>query len=105
MVSCERRGYCIGSIAQPGFHTFCLRAAAELPAVVLSVQYRLAPEHRLPAAIDDGADFLAWLRGQAELGAGGAVDPWLAESADFTRTFISGASAGANLAQIGRAHV
>ncbi|XBI62929.1 hypothetical protein VPH35_043442 [Triticum aestivum] len=89
-------GYCLGSFAQPTFHASCLRAAAELPAVVLSVQYRLAPEHRLPAAIEDGAAFLSWLRGQAELGAG--AEPWLAESADFARTFISGVSAGANLA-------
>ncbi|VAH74214.1 probable carboxylesterase 15 [Triticum dicoccoides] len=89
-------GYCIGSFAQPHFHTYCLRAAAELPAVVLSVQYRLAPEHRLPAAIEDGAAFLSWLCGQAELGVG--ADPWLAETADFGRTFISGASAGTNLA-------
>ncbi|XP_044336835.1 probable carboxylesterase 15 [Triticum aestivum] len=86
----SRRTACLGSFAQPPFHTFCLRAAAELPAVVLSVQYRLAPEHRLPAAINDGAAFLSWLRGQAELGAG--ADPWLA------RTFLSGDSAGANLA-------
>ncbi|KAM0860691.1 hypothetical protein ACQ4PT_046367 [Festuca glaucescens] len=87
-------GYCLGPFAQPMFHTFCLRASAELPAVVLSVQYRLAPEHRLPAAIEDGADFLSWLRAQAT----GGADPWLAESADFARTFVSGASAGANLA-------
>ncbi|XP_047052886.1 probable carboxylesterase 15 [Lolium rigidum] len=91
-------GYCFGSYTQPHFHTYCLRAAAELPAVVLSVQYRLAPEHRLPAAMEDGADFLSWLRGQAELAGAGSADPWLAESADFARTFISGASAGANLA-------
>jgi acetyl esterase/lipase len=91
-------GYCLGSYTQPHFHTYCLRAAAELPAVMLSVQYRLAPEHRLPAAIDDGAAFLSWLRGEAELAAPGSADPWLAESADFTRTFITGASAGANLA-------
>uniref|UniRef100_A0ACD5VFE2 Uncharacterized protein n=1 Tax=Avena sativa TaxID=4498 RepID=A0ACD5VFE2_AVESA len=87
-------GYCIGSLAQLTFHSFCLRAAAELPAVVLSVQYRLAPEHRLPTAIEDGAAFLTWLRGQAD----GGADAWLAESADFARTFLSGVSAGANLA-------
>uniref|UniRef100_A0A0D9UWW2 Alpha/beta hydrolase fold-3 domain-containing protein n=1 Tax=Leersia perrieri TaxID=77586 RepID=A0A0D9UWW2_9ORYZ len=87
-------GYCIGAPDQPPFHNFCLRAAGELPAVVLSVQYRLAPEHRLPAAIDDGAAFFTWLRGQAT----GGADTWLAESADFARTFISGLSAGANLA-------
>ena len=82
----------------------CRRLAADLPALVLSIQYRLAPEHHLPAAIEDGATFLAWLRGQALLaaaaggGGGGGAEPWLAESADFARTFLSGVSAGANLA-------
>uniref|UniRef100_A0A0E0JE73 Alpha/beta hydrolase fold-3 domain-containing protein n=1 Tax=Oryza punctata TaxID=4537 RepID=A0A0E0JE73_ORYPU len=85
-------GYCIGALDQSPFHTFCLRAADELPAVVLSVQYRLAPEHRLPTAIDDGTAFFSWLRGV------GSAEPWLAESADLARTFISGVSAGANLA-------
>ena len=84
-------GYCIGSYDQlGGADHLRRRLAAELPAVVLSVQYRLAPEHRLPAAVEDAATFFAWLRGQA--------DPWLAESADLARTFVSGVSAGANLA-------
>ncbi|GJN05755.1 hypothetical protein PR202_ga23417 [Eleusine coracana subsp. coracana] len=91
-------GYCVGAYDQPRFHSCCRRFAAELPALVLSVQYRLAPEHRLPAAIDDGATFLSWLRQQAELGGSASAEPWLAESADFTRTFVSGVSAGANLA-------
>ncbi|GJN05753.1 hypothetical protein PR202_ga23415 [Eleusine coracana subsp. coracana] len=90
-------GYCIGTYNQPGLpDLFRQRLAAELPAVVLSVQYRLAPEHRLPAAIDDGATFLSWLGTQAGLGENS--EPWLAESADFSRTFVSGVSAGANLA-------
>ncbi|KAF8667365.1 hypothetical protein HU200_053044 [Digitaria exilis] len=86
-------GFCAGSFDHPHIHASCLRLAAELPAVVLSADYRLAPEHRLPAAIDDGAAVLAWLRGHAQ-----AADPWLAESADFTRVFVAGESAGGNLA-------
>jgi hypothetical protein len=35
------------------------------PDVVLSVQYRLAPEYRLPAAIEDAATFFSWLRAGA----------------------------------------
>ncbi|KAL6847943.1 hypothetical protein ACP4OV_022071 [Aristida adscensionis] len=90
-------GYCVGAHDEPGPHHHALqRLAAGLPAVVLSVQYRLAPEHRLPAAIDDGAAFLSWLGRQAALAAGAV--PWLAESADLARTFVSGVSAGANLA-------
>ncbi|TVU21788.1 hypothetical protein EJB05_31450, partial [Eragrostis curvula] len=89
-------GYCVGAYDQPMFHSCCQRFAAELPAVVLSVQYRLAPEHRLPAAIDDGTAFISWLCTQAALGP--RSEPWLAESADFARTFVSGVSAGANLA-------
>ncbi|PUZ68483.1 hypothetical protein GQ55_2G032400 [Panicum hallii var. hallii] len=88
-------GFCVGSFARPDFHAACLRLAAELPAVVLSADYRLAPEHRLPAALDDAESLFSWLRAQA---AATTADPWLAESADFGRVFVSGDSAGANIA-------
>nr|CAB3451981.1 unnamed protein product [Digitaria exilis] len=84
--------FCLGSGRWPGPHAWCLRLASELPAVVVSFDYRLAPEHRLPAAIDDGASAMAWLRASA------AHDPWLADDADFARVFVSGASAGGNVA-------
>jgi len=97
--------YCLGSYDQlEGVDYLCRRLAADLPALVLSIQYRLAPEHHLPAAIEDDATFLAWLRGQAALaaiaagGGGAGAEPWLAESADFARTLLSGVSADANLA-------
>ncbi|RLM91224.1 hypothetical protein C2845_PM08G04980 [Panicum miliaceum] len=89
-------GFCLGTFEQPNFHTGCLRLASELPAVVLSADYRLGPEHRLPAAIDDAAAALSWLRGQAALGAG-PPHPWLAESADFTKVYVAGESSGANM--------
>jgi len=87
-------GFCVGSFAMPEFHAACLRLAAELPAVVLSADYRLAPEHRLPAALDDAESLFSWLRAQAAA----TGDPWLAESADFGRVFVSGDSAGASIA-------
>ncbi|CAL5091315.1 unnamed protein product [Urochloa decumbens] len=87
-------GFCIGSGRWPGSHACCLRLAAELPAVVLSFDYRLAPEHRIPAAQDDGAKAMSWLRAAAA----GGDDPWLAGLADFGRVFVAGDSAGGNIA-------
>ncbi|KAK7257566.1 hypothetical protein RIF29_31620 [Crotalaria pallida] len=56
--------------------------------------YRLAPENRLPAAIDNGFAIVRWLRDQA---VSDKPDHWLSEVADFGCVFISGDSAGANI--------
>lgn len=41
-------------------HCFCTILAKEIGAPVLSVEYRLAPEHRFPAGIDDAVDAFEW---------------------------------------------
>ncbi|MEU8894783.1 alpha/beta hydrolase [Nocardia sp. NPDC048505] len=63
------------------------RLAARLPAVVASVDYRLAPEHPLPAQITDAHDAVPRL---AELAPGWGADP--------NRLVLLGSSAGATLA-------
>lgn len=68
-------------------HTWAARIATDSGAVVVSVDYRRAPEHRFPAALDDAYAVLSWTAEHAaELG----VDP--------ERIAIGGHSAGANLA-------
>ncbi|KAF7086153.1 hypothetical protein CFC21_089483, partial [Triticum aestivum] len=54
-------GYSIGSFDMPNFHACCVRLAGELPAVVLSADYRLAPEHRFPAGLDDAVNVVSWV--------------------------------------------
>jgi len=87
-------GFCLGSCAWANVHAFCLRLAADAAAVVLSAGYRLAPEHRLPAAFDDGVAFLRWLRDQQSP----AADGWLADAADFGRVFVTVDSVGGTIA-------
>ncbi|MFJ3725842.1 alpha/beta hydrolase [Streptomyces sp. NPDC090045] len=68
-------------------HPWAARIADLSGTVVISVGYRLAPEHPFPAALDDAYAVLNWTAGHAdELG----IDP--------ARIAVGGHSAGANLA-------
>jgi len=55
-------GYTIGSIAS--YRSFTGRLARATRARVLSVGYRLAPEHPFPAALDDAVSSYRWLLDQ-----------------------------------------
>ena len=91
-------GFGIGSSAWPMFHNFSIRMAAAAGALLISVNYRLAPEHPLPAAYDDCSTVLSWLRSQSlKQSNGGGADPWFESHADFSKVFLAGDSAGANI--------
>jgi len=89
--------FCIGSAVSPIYHNYVNEVASEAKVICLSVEYRKVPEHRLPAAYDDGFGVLQWLNRQAEAAEGAPVDPWLASHADFSNVFLAGDSAGGNI--------
>jgi acetyl esterase len=85
IVYCHAGGFAIGNLDTD--HRQCVELARRAGCTVVSVDYRLAPEHPYPAALDDAIAVLRWVADAAtELG----VDP--------ARLAVGGSSAGATLA-------
>jgi len=78
-------GWVIGNL--DSHDRLCRRIANRAGLCVVAVDYRLAPEHPFPAALDDAAATLRWLASQAQ-----------ALNIDPTRLAVGGDSAGGNLA-------
>ncbi|KGN45196.2 hypothetical protein Csa_016756 [Cucumis sativus] len=85
-------GFALLSNSSFSYVAVCRRFARRLPAIVLSVDYRLSPEHRFPSQYDDGFDVLRFL--DHESNTIGLLPP----NADLSKCFLAGDSAGANLA-------
>ncbi|KAM3195585.1 hypothetical protein ACQJBY_071625 [Aegilops geniculata] len=81
--------FCTESAFGRTYHRYATSLAASAGALVVSVEYRLAPEFPIPAAYDDAWAALQW--------AASLSDPWLASYADPARTFLAGDSAGGNI--------
>ncbi|EOY11535.1 Alpha/beta-Hydrolases superfamily protein, putative [Theobroma cacao] len=90
-------GFCFGSRSFPHFHNLSIRLAAAFNMLVIAPDHRLAPENRLPAAVDDACQALKWLQGQAMHGNDEDMDTLLT-GVDFDRVFVLGDSSGGNLA-------
>jgi acetyl esterase/lipase len=60
-------GFVMGSIDRD--QSFSIALADRVGVTAVSVDYRLAPEHPYPAAVDDAEDALSWLRSGALAGA------------------------------------
>ncbi len=70
-------------------HGLCARLAQRSGALVVAIDYRLAPEHKFPAAVEDCLAAYRWLRTHGrEIGA------------DPARVAVAGDSAGGNLSAV-----
>ncbi|XP_021866337.1 carboxylesterase 1-like [Spinacia oleracea] len=83
-------GFIIMSTASPTFDSFLSNTASKLHALVVSIEYRLAPEHRLPAAYDDVLEGLHWVKEKK--------DDWVKNYANVSNCIVMGESAGGNIA-------
>ncbi|HEY7106986.1 MAG TPA: alpha/beta hydrolase [Acidimicrobiia bacterium] len=80
-------GFWLGTLDQSD--SICRGVATDVGCVVVSVDYRLAPEHKFPVAVEDSYAALLWLVDHAdELGV------------DTSRLAVGGGSAGGNLAAV-----
>nr|XP_027081109.1 carboxylesterase 1-like [Coffea arabica] len=86
-------GFIVGNVSTPLFDDLHTELAIEIPAVIISVDYRLAPEHRLPAAYNDCLEALHTIKD--------SNDEWLEKYADLSKCFLMGTSAGGNIAYHG----
>ncbi|MCC6437353.1 MAG: alpha/beta hydrolase [Acidimicrobiales bacterium] len=81
-------GWVIGAIDE--FDTLCRKLAERTSCAVVVVDYRLAPEHRYPVAVDDSYAALEWTAANLEAIAGRADVPLI----------VAGDSAGGNIAAV-----
>ncbi|KAH0727475.1 hypothetical protein KY290_003194 [Solanum tuberosum] len=72
------------------YDSYIHKLTAEANVIIVSIDYRLAPEHPIPACYDDSWAVLNW--------AAQGTEPWLKIHANFSRVFLAGDSAGANIA-------
>jgi acetyl esterase/lipase len=80
-------GWVIGDL--DSHDVVCRKLADEAQLIVISVDYRLAPEHKFPAAVDDAIASTKWIAEHAkQLGV------------DASRLMVGGDSAGGNLAAV-----
>jgi len=84
LVFCHGGGWQLGTLDSAD--GICRRLCRRLDAVIVSVDYRLAPEHPFPAAVADAVAAVQWVDGVAsDLGGDGRIG-------------VAGTSAGGNLA-------
>lgn len=84
-------GFTIGNLET--HDSLCRQLARHSGAAVIALDYRLAPEHRFPTAVDDSWAALRWIAAHA-----GAMD------LDASRLAVGGDSAGGTLAAVAALH-
>lgn len=93
-------GFCIESAFSFLCHRYINAIVSQSKVIAVSVEYRLAPENPLPTAYEDSWAALQWVASHSvnKTGTIESKEPWLIRHGDFSRVYLGGDSAGANIA-------
>ncbi|WCJ38703.1 alpha/beta-Hydrolases superfamily protein [Euphorbia peplus] len=87
--------FCVFTAFHPAHHTYLTQLAEKANVLIVSVDYRNAPENPLPAAYEDAWTALNWIASHSK---GDGPDDWINRHADLERVYFAGDSAGGNIA-------
>ncbi|KAL8100238.1 2-hydroxyisoflavanone dehydratase-like [Apium graveolens] len=91
-------GFCIESPFSILCHRYLNLLVSQSKIIVVSVDYRLAPEYPLPVAYEDSWAALQWVASHNTTTKNTKEDPWLIRHGNFDRLYLGGDSSGANIA-------
>ncbi|XP_024959273.1 probable carboxylesterase 12 [Cynara cardunculus var. scolymus] len=87
--------FIVATAASRIYHNFLNLIAAESNVVIVSVDYRTAPEHPVPTCFQDSWEAIKWVEQHVNQN---GPEQWLNKYSDLGRVFFCGDSTGANIA-------
>nr|WRU92892.1 HID1 [Rauvolfia tetraphylla] len=92
-------GFCLVSAFDSLYNTYLKLLASEAKAIVVAVEFRLTPEHPLPAGYQDCWTALQWVASHVADNSTTGTDRelWLINHGNFNKIYIGGDSTGGNM--------
>nr|WRU92905.1 HID6 [Tabernanthe iboga] len=90
-------GFCLESAFSSANNRYLNLLVSEAKALAISVEYRLAPEHPLPAQYEDCWAALQWVASHSIDSSNTDKEPWLMDHGNFDKLYIGGDSSGGNI--------
>ncbi|CAK8560955.1 unnamed protein product [Lathyrus sativus] len=87
-------GWVVFSPSDSDVHKKCSNISSDIPSIVVSVAYRLAPESRLPGQYHDAWEAILWVKNQITHDGG---EQWLRDYGDPSRCYLYGCDSGGNI--------
>nr|WRU92891.1 HID2 [Rhazya stricta] len=91
-------GFCLVSAFDSLYNTYLKLLASEAKAIIVAAEFRLTPEHPLPAGYEDCWTALQWVASHVDKSTTGIDrEPWLINHGNFEKLYVGGDSTGGNM--------